>query len=165
MALVNYWCGVKFRFEISSTRIALVVLQRNIRKFLQLRNWPWWKLFQKIKPLLNASKAEDDMKLKEEEMKKVAEEFDKEVKLRKEYEEKNILLLKEKNGKNNGRHLTPSPIHYNPLRSLRRTHSDHKTHKNAPKMAAFILFTIFHNKSTTFIVNCSLSEFYFEHLD
>ncbi|OWA54357.1 Myosin heavy chain, muscle [Hypsibius exemplaris] len=83
--------------KLREQRVALVVLQRNIKKYLQLRNWAWWKLYQKIKPLLNASKAEDEMKLKEEEMKKLKEEFEKETKLRKEYEDKNISLLKEKN--------------------------------------------------------------------
>ncbi|OWA50174.1 Myosin heavy chain, muscle [Hypsibius exemplaris] len=83
--------------KLREQRVALVVLQRNIKKFLQLRNWPWWKLYQKIKPLLNASKAEDEMKLKEEEMAKFKEEFEKETKLRKEYEEKNIALQKERN--------------------------------------------------------------------
>jgi myosin heavy subunit len=68
--------------KLREQRVALVVLQRNIKKFLQLRNWPWWKLYQKIKPLLNASKAEDEMKAKEEEMRKLKEEFEKETKLR-----------------------------------------------------------------------------------
>ncbi|OQV24363.1 putative Myosin heavy chain, striated muscle [Hypsibius exemplaris] len=41
--------------------------------------------------------AEDEMKLKEAEMAKLKEDFEKESKLRKEYEEKSIALLKEKN--------------------------------------------------------------------
>jgi len=42
-------------------RIALQVVQRNLRKFLQLRTWPWYKLWQKVKPLLNVTRIEDEI--------------------------------------------------------------------------------------------------------
>ncbi len=34
------------------------VLQRNIKAYLSLRNWMWWKLFTNVKPLLGAAKRE-----------------------------------------------------------------------------------------------------------
>lgn len=46
---------------LQEQRLALVVVQRNLRKYLQLRTWPWWKLWQKIKPLLNVTRIEDEM--------------------------------------------------------------------------------------------------------
>lgn len=39
-------------------RLAQTVLQRNIKAYLSLRNWPWWKLFTKIKPLLSVARQE-----------------------------------------------------------------------------------------------------------
>ena len=39
-------------------RLAQNVLQRNIKAYLSLRNWPWWKLFTKIKPLLSVARQE-----------------------------------------------------------------------------------------------------------
>ena len=39
-------------------RVALSVLQRNLKAYISLRNWPWWKLFTKVKPLLKNSKRE-----------------------------------------------------------------------------------------------------------
>ena len=42
-------------------RIALQVVQRNLRKYLQLRTWPWYKLWQKVKPLLNVTRIEDEI--------------------------------------------------------------------------------------------------------
>ncbi|KDR15411.1 Myosin heavy chain, muscle, partial [Zootermopsis nevadensis] len=42
-------------------RIALQVVQRNLRKYLQLRTWPWWKLWQKVKPMLNVTRIEDEI--------------------------------------------------------------------------------------------------------
>lgn len=36
-------------------RIALMAIQRNVRKFLQLRFWGWWKLYTKVKCWISAS--------------------------------------------------------------------------------------------------------------
>merc|ERR1712038_221056 len=67
------------------------------RKFCQFRDWSWWKLYTKVKPLLNTVKAEDELKAKAAEMAAVAETAEKEAKLRKEYETKCVTLLSEKN--------------------------------------------------------------------
>lgn len=45
----------------ANSRLALQVVQRNLRKYLQLRTWPWWKLWQKVKPLLNVTRVEDEI--------------------------------------------------------------------------------------------------------
>ncbi|KAM0725168.1 Myosin heavy chain, muscle [Formica fusca] len=82
--------------KLQEQRLALQVVQRNLRKYLQLRTWPWWKLWQKIKPLLNVSRIEDEMAALEEKAKKAQEAFEKEEKLRKELEEQNAKLLTEK---------------------------------------------------------------------
>lgn len=47
--------------KIQEQRIALQVVQRNLRKYLQLRTWPWYKLWQKVKPLLNVTRVEDEI--------------------------------------------------------------------------------------------------------
>lgn len=47
--------------KLQDQRLALVVVQRNLRKYLQIRTWPWWKLWQKVKPLLNATRIEDEL--------------------------------------------------------------------------------------------------------
>jgi len=59
--------------KMCDQRLGLAVIQRNIRKFLMLRNWSWWKLYIKVQPLLSIARAEDDMKEKEEELKKAME--------------------------------------------------------------------------------------------
>ncbi|CAF4199714.1 unnamed protein product [Rotaria sp. Silwood2] len=78
-------------------RIALTVLQRNCRKYLSLRNWPWWKLYTKVKPLLSVARQEEEMKKMEEEFKTLKETLEKEEKLRKEVEDQNSKLIREKN--------------------------------------------------------------------
>ncbi|CAM4460363.1 myosin-9 [Caretta caretta] len=52
---------------------AMKVLQRNCAAYLKLRNWQWWRLFTKVKPLLQVSRQEEEMMAKEEELVKVKE--------------------------------------------------------------------------------------------
>ncbi|CAF1345312.1 unnamed protein product [Rotaria magnacalcarata] len=78
-------------------RVALTVLQRNCRKYLSLRNWPWWKLYTKVKPLLSVARQEEEMKKIEEDFKVAKENLEKEEKLRKEVEDQNMKLVREKN--------------------------------------------------------------------
>ncbi|XP_036404633.1 myosin-16-like [Megalops cyprinoides] len=78
-------------------RIALICVQRNVRKFLQLRFWGWWKLYTKVKPLLNVARQEDEMKAKEEELRNAAEKAQEMVNKVKELEEKLAVVSQEKN--------------------------------------------------------------------
>lgn len=52
---------------------AMKVIQRNCAAYLKLRNWQWWRLFTKVKPLLQVSRQEEEMIAKEEELQKVME--------------------------------------------------------------------------------------------
>nr|WEL12769.1 myosin class II [Halisarca dujardinii] len=56
---------------------AVRVLQSNIRSYLKLRNWPWWRLFTKVKPLLQVTAQEDENRRLTEENKKLNQRFDK----------------------------------------------------------------------------------------
>lgn len=47
--------------KLQEQRLALQVCQRNLRKYLKLRTWPWYKLWQKVKPLLNVTRIEDEI--------------------------------------------------------------------------------------------------------
>lgn len=83
--------------KLQDQRVALSIIQRNIRKWLLLRNWQWWKLYIRVKPLLSIARAEDEMKKKEEEWAKTKEELEKLQSRYKELEEQNVDLLKSKN--------------------------------------------------------------------
>ncbi|KAB5515057.1 hypothetical protein PHYPO_G00248750 [Pangasianodon hypophthalmus] len=52
---------------------AMRVIQRNCAAYLKLRNWQWWRLFTKVKPLLQVTRQEEEMQAKEEELEKVKE--------------------------------------------------------------------------------------------
>ncbi|XP_030206522.1 myosin-10 isoform X1 [Gadus morhua] len=78
---------------------ALKVLQRNCAAYLKLRHWQWWRLFTKVKPLLQVTRQEEEMQAKDEELVKVKERqlkvenelLDMERKHQQIVEEKNIL--------------------------------------------------------------------------
>ncbi|XP_039679879.1 myosin-16-like [Perca fluviatilis] len=92
--------GILMRVEFKKMvdrRIALMAIQRNVRKFLQLRFWGWWKLYTKVKPLLMVARQEETYKAKEEEL-RVAVERVKELEGKiKDVEGKMVTLSQEKN--------------------------------------------------------------------
>jgi myosin protein heavy chain len=63
---------------------AIRIIQRNCSAYLKLRHWPWWRLFTKVKPLLQVTNTEEQMKAKETELKAVNDKFEKQ---KTEYEE------------------------------------------------------------------------------
>ncbi|GJQ77983.1 hypothetical protein Trydic_g2342 [Trypoxylus dichotomus] len=48
--------------------LAVRCIQRNVRKFLLVRDWPWWRLLVRVTPLLNVHRTEEELKLKTEEL-------------------------------------------------------------------------------------------------
>ncbi|XP_075415283.1 myosin-8 [Tenrec ecaudatus] len=78
-------------------REALFCIQYNIRAFMNVKHWPWMKLFFKIKPLLKSAETEKEMATMKEEFAKTKDELAKSEAKRKELEEKMVTLLKEKN--------------------------------------------------------------------
>ncbi|XP_078700173.1 uncharacterized protein LOC144926961 [Branchiostoma floridae x Branchiostoma belcheri] len=86
----------KFR-KLVEQREAMYTLQRNIRKWLGLREWMWWKLYTKIKPLLQGARQEEELQRKLSEMKDMEERLANEERLRKELQEKCVTLTQEKN--------------------------------------------------------------------
>ncbi|XP_024080489.1 myosin heavy chain, muscle isoform X35 [Cimex lectularius] len=82
--------------KLQEQRLALQVVQRNLRKYLQLRTWPWWKMWTKVKPLLNVANVEEEMRKLEELVAQTQAALEKEEKARKEVEALNAKLIQEK---------------------------------------------------------------------
>ncbi|XP_030317555.1 myosin heavy chain, skeletal muscle, adult isoform X2 [Calypte anna] len=78
-------------------RESIYCIQYNIRAFMNVKHWPWMKLFFKIKPLLKSAESEKEMANMKEEFEKTKEELAKSEAKRKELEEKMVVLLQEKN--------------------------------------------------------------------
>uniref|UniRef100_A0A8B9GD64 Myosin heavy chain 11 n=1 Tax=Amazona collaria TaxID=241587 RepID=A0A8B9GD64_9PSIT len=76
---------------------AMKVIQRNCAAYLKLRNWQWWRLFTKVKPLLQVTRQEEEMQAKDEELQKTKERQQKAESELKELELKHTQLCEEKN--------------------------------------------------------------------
>ncbi|KAM9177673.1 myosin heavy chain, skeletal muscle, adult-like [Mergus octosetaceus] len=78
-------------------RESIFCIQYNVRAFMNVKHWPWMKLFFKIKPLLKSAESEKEMANMKEEFEKTKEELAKSEAKRKELEEKMVKLMQEKN--------------------------------------------------------------------
>uniref|UniRef100_A0A643CF62 Uncharacterized protein n=1 Tax=Balaenoptera physalus TaxID=9770 RepID=A0A643CF62_BALPH len=92
--LWGFLMRVEFK-KMLERRIGLKVIQRNTRKFLELRFWGWWKLYNK--PLLNVAWQEEEMKAKEEELRNAMVKTQELLSKFKDLEEKMATLSQEKN--------------------------------------------------------------------
>uniref|UniRef100_A0A8C9TST0 Myosin heavy chain, fast skeletal muscle-like n=1 Tax=Scleropages formosus TaxID=113540 RepID=A0A8C9TST0_SCLFO len=83
--------------KMMERRESIYSIQYNIRSFMNVKHWPWMKLYFKIKPLLKSAEAEKEMANMKEEFEKTKEELAKALAKKKELEEKMVSLLQEKN--------------------------------------------------------------------
>lgn len=44
--------------------LAVRCIQRNVRKFMLVRDWPWWRLLVRVTPLLNVHRTEEELRAK-----------------------------------------------------------------------------------------------------
>lgn len=56
---------------------AIRIIQRNCAAYLKLRNWSWWRLYTKVKPLLEVTKHEDKLLEKEDEIRQYKDKINK----------------------------------------------------------------------------------------
>ncbi|ULT80565.1 hypothetical protein L3Y34_010855 [Caenorhabditis briggsae] len=52
---------------------AIRIIQRNGLAYLKLRNWQWWRLFTKVKPLLQVTRTDDEIRAKDDELRATKE--------------------------------------------------------------------------------------------
>ncbi|XP_029292965.1 myosin heavy chain, fast skeletal muscle-like [Cottoperca gobio] len=92
--------GYLMRKEISNLiakKDCVWILQYNLRSFMNVKNWPWMKLFFKIKPLLKSAETEKEMVTMKDDFVKSKDDLVKSDSKRKDLEEKMVSLLQEKN--------------------------------------------------------------------
>uniref|UniRef100_A0A8C3NLZ1 Uncharacterized protein n=1 Tax=Geospiza parvula TaxID=87175 RepID=A0A8C3NLZ1_GEOPR len=92
----GYLARVEYQ-RMVERRESIFCIQYNIRAFMNVKHWPWMKLFFKIKPLLKSAESEKEMANMKEEFEKTKEELAKSEAKRKELEEKMASLVQEKN--------------------------------------------------------------------
>ncbi|XP_073446895.1 myosin-4-like [Dendrobates tinctorius] len=87
---------VEFK-KMMERREAIFVIQYNVRSFMNVKHWPWMKLYFKIKPLLKSAETEKEMANMKDEFEKTKDALAKSEAKRKELEEKLIVIVQEKN--------------------------------------------------------------------
>ncbi|XP_072571720.1 myosin heavy chain, fast skeletal muscle-like isoform X1 [Paramormyrops kingsleyae] len=83
--------------KMMERRESIYTVQYNIRSFMNVKHWPWMKLYFKIKPLLKSAETEKEMANMKEDFEKTKEDLTKALAKKKELEEKMVSLLQEKN--------------------------------------------------------------------
>ncbi|KAJ4926594.1 hypothetical protein JOQ06_014344 [Pogonophryne albipinna] len=83
--------------KMMARREAVYSIQYNIRAFMNVKTWPWMKLYFRIKPLLKSAESEKEMAQMKEDFEKMKEDLAKALSKKKELEEKMVSLLQEKN--------------------------------------------------------------------
>ncbi|XP_062965035.1 myosin-4 isoform X2 [Cynocephalus volans] len=92
----GYLMRVEFK-KMMERRESIFCIQYNVRAFMNVKHWPWMKLYFKIKPLLKSAETEKEMATMKEDFEKTKEELAKSEAKRKELEEKMVALMQEKN--------------------------------------------------------------------
>ncbi|XP_028310675.1 myosin heavy chain, fast skeletal muscle-like [Gouania willdenowi] len=83
--------------KMMERREAIFSIQYNVRSFMNVKNWPWLKLYFKIKPLLKSAETEKELQQMKENYDKMKNDLATALAKKKELEEKMISVLQEKN--------------------------------------------------------------------
>ncbi|PWN46171.1 hypothetical protein IE81DRAFT_86032 [Ceraceosorus guamensis] len=59
--------------KILNRAAAVRTIQRNARLYVQLREWPWWQVYTKVRPLLTGTRHDEELKRKQLELAMVKE--------------------------------------------------------------------------------------------
>ncbi|CAG0880746.1 unnamed protein product [Cyprideis torosa] len=56
--------------------VAIRCIQKNIRKFMQVRHWSWWRLLVRVSPLLNVHRMEEELRKKTDDLESLTARLD-----------------------------------------------------------------------------------------
>uniref|UniRef100_A0A3B3B3E4 Myosin heavy chain, fast skeletal muscle-like n=1 Tax=Oryzias melastigma TaxID=30732 RepID=A0A3B3B3E4_ORYME len=83
--------------KMMERRESIYTIQYNVRSFMNVKNWPWLKLYFKIKPLLKSAETEKELQEMKGNYEKMTTDLAAALAKKKELEEKMVSLLQEKN--------------------------------------------------------------------
>ncbi|KAK7474334.1 hypothetical protein BaRGS_00034382, partial [Batillaria attramentaria] len=84
-ALCRGYLGRKKTEKLRVQHLATRCIQRNVRKYMLIREWPWWKLYTKVKPILNVHRTEEELLEAQAELEAMKTKVEKLEKERNEY--------------------------------------------------------------------------------
>ncbi|THH29323.1 hypothetical protein EUX98_g4864 [Antrodiella citrinella] len=82
--------------KILNRAVAIRTVQRNARVYGELRDWPWWQLYTKVRPLLAATRSDEELRRKELELVLVKERAERDKSEREALENLKMRLESEK---------------------------------------------------------------------
>ncbi|KAG7271847.1 hypothetical protein CRUP_023757 [Coryphaenoides rupestris] len=88
---------VKRRLEGDLKLAQETLMDYNIRSFMNVKHWPWMRLYFKLKPLLKSAESEKEMAQMKEDFTKLKDDLAKSENKRRELEEKMVSIVQEKN--------------------------------------------------------------------
>ncbi|XP_077590547.1 myosin heavy chain, fast skeletal muscle [Stigmatopora nigra] len=83
--------------KMMERRESIYSIQYNLRSFMNVKNWPWLKLYFKVKPLLKSAETEKELQQMKENYDKMQSDLSTALAKKKDLEEKMVSLLQEKN--------------------------------------------------------------------
>ncbi|XP_061906338.1 myosin-4-like isoform X2 [Entelurus aequoreus] len=83
--------------KMMARKEAIYTIQYNFRSFMNVKHWPWMKLYFKLKPLLKSAEAEKEMVQMKVDHTKLKEDLAKSENRRREMEEKMVSVVQERN--------------------------------------------------------------------
>ncbi|EIW68985.1 hypothetical protein TREMEDRAFT_68898 [Tremella mesenterica DSM 1558] len=75
---------------------AVQTIQRNARIYIQLRDWPWWSLYVKVRPLLSATRTDDELVRKQAELTMAKERAERDEAEKRRLEDLRVAMIAEK---------------------------------------------------------------------
>lgn len=67
-AVARMWTARRQMKKVLNRAVAIRTIQRNARVYGELRDWPWWQLYTKVRPLLAATRSDEELRRKEMEL-------------------------------------------------------------------------------------------------
>uniref|UniRef100_A0A8C9YKC6 Myosin heavy chain, fast skeletal muscle-like n=1 Tax=Sander lucioperca TaxID=283035 RepID=A0A8C9YKC6_SANLU len=83
--------------KMTERREAIYSIQYNIRSFMNVKHWPWMKVYYKIKPMLKSAETEKELSNMKENYEKMKTDLAAALAKKKDLEQKMVSLLQEKN--------------------------------------------------------------------
>ncbi|KAG6878458.1 hypothetical protein C0993_006298 [Termitomyces sp. T159_Od127] len=95
-AAARMWTARRQIKKVLNRAIAIQTIQRNARIYGSLREWPWWQLYTKVRPLLAATRNDDELRKKEAELALIKERAERDQKEKEALETLKMSLEAEK---------------------------------------------------------------------
>ncbi|XP_065663427.1 unconventional myosin-XVIIIa isoform X2 [Hydra vulgaris] len=89
----GFLARIKFK-KLVLQNVAIRCIQRNVRKYMSIRSWAWWRLFTKVLPLLQVHRTDEELQTKNSQIIKLNSKIEHLQEINNNYEVENTRLKK-----------------------------------------------------------------------